>query len=113
RDTWRKGVNKADLAAEISEIVEHAVPEVAGGISQPIQMRTNELVAGVRSDVAVLLYGTSLEELSRLGNEVAAVLREIPGAEDVRVEQVSGLRYLRVVPDRRRLARYGLTIEDV
>ncbi len=113
RDTWRDGVQKEDLAREISEAIEVAVPEVAGGISQPIQMRTNELVAGVRSDVAVLLYGTSLEELSRLGAEVARVLRTIPGAEDVRVEQVSGLRYLRVVPDRRRLARYGLTIEDV
>ena len=113
RDAWRDGVTKEDLAREISEAIEVAVPEVAGGISQPIQMRTNELVAGVRSDVAVLLYGTSLDELSALGEAVARVLRKIPGAEDVRVEQVSGLRYLRVLPDRRKLARYGLTIADV
>src|SRR5262249_52287777 len=79
----------------------------------PIQMRTNELIAGVRSDVAVLLYGPDLGELSALGERAAQALRSVPGAEDVRVEQVSGLRYLRVVPDRAKLARYGLTIADV
>ncbi len=113
RDAWRPGVTKEDLAKEISELVESRVPEVAGGISQPIQMRTNELVAGVKSDVAVLLYGTDLDELSALGERAAQALRKVPGAEDVRSEQVSGLRYLRVIPDRGKLARYGLTIEDV
>ena len=82
-------------------------------ISQPIQMRTNELMAGIRSDVGVLIYGRELDVLARLGDEVAALVRKVPGAVDVRVEQVAGLQYLRVTPDRNRLARYGLTIEDV
>src|SRR5207344_3379758 len=92
---------------------EAAVPEIAGGISQPIQMRTNELIAGVRSDVAVLFYGPSLEQLRALGEQAGEVLRKVQGAEDVRVEQVAGLRYLRIVPDRAKMARYGFTIDDI
>jgi heavy metal efflux system protein len=113
RSAWRRGVSKEDLADEISERLERLVPEVAGGISQPIQMRTNELIAGVRSDVAVLIYGRELEELTRLGDEVGRVVRGIPGAVDVRVEQVAGLSYLRITPERNKLARYGLSIADV
>ncbi|MDC3962227.1 efflux RND transporter permease subunit [Polyangium jinanense] len=113
RGTWRPGIAKEDIAKEIAEAVEHKVPEVAGGVSQPIQMRTNELVAGVRSDVAVLLYGPDLDKLRDHGDRVAEIVRAIPGAEDVRVEQVAGLSYLRVIPDRGKLARYGLTVADV
>ncbi len=113
RGAWRKGITKADLAKQISEELEASVPEVAGGVSQPIQMRTNELIAGVRADVAVMVYGADLDELSRLGDRIAEIVRRIDGVTDVRVEQVAGLKYLRVVPDRGKLARYGLTIADV
>ena len=113
RDSWRPGLTKALLSAEIAQSIEAAVPEVAGSISQPIQMRTNELVAGVRSDVAALIYGPDLGQLRALGDQVAAIVRRIPGAEDVQVEQVAGLRYLRIQPDRNKLARYGLTVADI
>jgi len=113
RDQWREGLSKEALADEIGELLEASVPEVAGALSQPIQMRTNELVAGVRSDVAVLLYGASLEQLVALGEQAASAIRAIPGAEDVRVEQVAGLKYLRVIPDRAKLARYGFTVDDI
>jgi heavy metal efflux system protein len=113
RDAWRDGLDKEALAKEISAVAEEAVPEIAGAVSQPIQMRTNELVAGVRSDVAVLLYGPDLDRLKELGEKTAEIVRKTPGAVDVRAEQVAGLRYLRVAPDRAKLARYGLTIEDV
>jgi cobalt-zinc-cadmium resistance protein CzcA len=113
RAAWRPGTTKEDIAEQISEALEKSVPEVAVGISQPIQMRTNELVAGIRSDVAALVYGHDLEQLSQIAEDIASALRHVPGAEDVRVEQVAGLRYLRIQPDRNRLARYGLTIEDV
>jgi cobalt-zinc-cadmium resistance protein CzcA len=113
RKAWRTGLTKEALAREISELVETKVPEVAGAVSQPIQMRTNELVAGVRSDVAVLLYGPNLDELKRFGEKAAEIVEHISGAVDVRVEQVAGLRYLRITPDRAKLARYGLTVEDV
>jgi cobalt-zinc-cadmium resistance protein CzcA len=111
--TWRPGITKEQIGQEISEIIEAAVPEVAGGISQPIQMRTNELVAGIRSDAAALLYGADLDKLQAFGEEIAAAISEIPGAEDVKIEQVAGLRYLHVEPDRNKLARYGLTIADI
>lgn len=113
RASWSPGRTKEDIAKEIAEHMEQGSPEIAGSVSQPIQMRTNELVAGVRSDVAVLLYGPDLEQLQGLGERAAAVLREVAGATDVRVEQVAGLSYLRIIPDRTKLARYGLTIGDI
>ncbi len=112
RETWAAGRTKADVARDVAEVLEQS-PEVGGSVSQPIQMRTNELVAGVRSDVGVLLYGPNLEELAAQGARFASAIRRVPGAVDVRVEQVEGLRYLRITPDRNRLARYGLTVEDV
>ena len=113
REHWRPGVTKEQIGAEIGAGIEAAVPEVAGALSQPIQMRTNELVAGVRSDVAALLYGPDLAQLQKLGEVVASAVRRVPGAEDVQVEQVAGLRYLRIEPDRNKLARYGLTVADI
>ncbi|MBL9007230.1 MAG: efflux RND transporter permease subunit [Myxococcales bacterium] len=113
RETWGRGLTKEALARQIAERLEKAVPDAALAISQPIQMRTNELVAGVRSDVAAILYGRDLETLRRLGDEVAASLRRVPGVVDVRPEQAAGMNYLRIDPDRHRLARYGLTVGDV
>ncbi|MBS2014460.1 MAG: efflux RND transporter permease subunit [Deltaproteobacteria bacterium] len=113
RARWRPGIGKDDLAREVAKKMETRVPEIGGAISQPIQMRTNELVEGVRSDVAILVYGQDLERLKQLGEAIAASVKKVPGAADVRVEQVSGLSYLRISPDRNKLARYGLTIADV
>jgi heavy metal efflux system protein len=110
--TWRAGTTKQSIAEEVEAALGRS-PEVGGAISQPIEMRTNELMAGIRSDVGVLIYGRELSVLAALGDQVAAAVRKVPGAADVRVEQVAGLKYLRVTPDRNRLARYGLTIEDV
>ncbi len=113
RSEWRRGLTKAALGTEITELLEKEVPEAAVSLSQPIQMRTNELIAGIRSDVAAMVYGPDLDKLKQLGERVADVQRTVKGAVDVRVEQVAGLRYLRVHPDRARLARYGLTVEDL
>jgi cobalt-zinc-cadmium resistance protein CzcA len=113
REHWRSGLLKEQLAEQIAQAAGEAVPEIAAGISQPIQMRTNELIAGVRSDVAVLMYGPDLAQLSALAERAGASVRAVPGAQDVRVEQVAGLRYLRVSPDRAKMARYGFTIQDI
>ncbi len=112
-EDWRPGLTKADLADEIRHAVEAAVPDVAASISQPIEMRTNELVAGVRSDVGVLVYGPDLDRLVASGDEVLRAIADIPGVVDARSEQVAGLRYLRIEPDRNKLARYGLSVADV
>jgi cobalt-zinc-cadmium resistance protein CzcA len=82
-------------------------------VSQPIQMRTNELIAGVRSDAAAQIYGPDLDKLQQLGQQTVAALRGVSGVTDVRPEQSAGLTYLRIRPDRARLARYGLTVDDV
>lgn len=113
REAWRKGLTPAKLGAEIESLLSNAVPEVVVAISQPIEMRTNELVAGVRSDVAVHIYGPDLFMLRQLGIEVAAALRDVDGATSVRVEPNAGLNYLRIYPDRGRLSRYGLSLEEV
>jgi cobalt-zinc-cadmium resistance protein CzcA len=113
RDEWRSGITKADLAREISDIVAKEVPEVAAAVSQPIQMRTNELIAGVRSDAAAQIYGPDLATLKELSQKVVTALTPIAGVVDLRPEQGAGLTYLRIRPDRARLARYGLTVEDV
>lgn len=113
RAEWRPGQSKEALSEELSRVMEAAVPEVATAVSQPIQMRTNELVAGIRSDVALLIHGPDLEQLRTLAERAAHIVQRIPGATDVRVEQSAGLGYLRIEPDRAKLARYGLTIDDV
>jgi cobalt-zinc-cadmium resistance protein CzcA len=113
RSSWRRGVTKDDVAKQISEQLDRLVPEVSGAVSQPIQNRTNELIAGIRSDVAVQIFGRDLGTLTDLGEKVAAALEGVPGAVDVRVERVAGLRYLRIAPERGKLARFGLSVADV
>src|SRR5262249_37329255 len=81
--------------------------------SQPIELRFNELIAGVRAELAVKVFGDDMPQLLALGNQVAGVLRAIPGAADVKVEQVSGLPVLTLDIDRAAIARYGLNVSDV
>ena len=81
--------------------------------TQPIQMRFNELIAGVRSDVAVKMFGDDLEVLAAVGKQIETVLKTIPGAADVKLEQTTGLPLLSITPNREALARYGLNVADV
>jgi len=103
---------KADVARDI-ELRLEAVPGNAFEISQPIQLRFNELISGVRSDLGVKVYGDDLGQLLAAGNEIAEVLRGIPGAQGVKVEQVAGLPVLSVEPNRAALYRFGLNVADV
>jgi heavy metal efflux system protein len=103
---------RAQLFAEI----ERAALTVPGNnyeLLQPIQMRFNELIAGVRSDLAVKVYGDDLDQLLATGKAIEGVLESIPGARDVAVEQATGLPVLSIVPDREAIARLGLKIQDV
>ena len=111
--TWRTGMVKDDVATAVARALEENVPELSFGLSQPIEMRTNELVAGVKSDLAIEIYGRDLAELQRVARRVATVVGRVPGAVDVRAEQAHGLSYLRITPDRGALAQHGLTIQDV
>jgi len=113
REAWREGLDKETLAQEIAALAEEAVPEVAASISQPIEMRTNELVAGVRSDVGIIIYGPDLAVLGDIAGRIADAVRDIPGVVDLQVEQVAGLHYMRIFPNRHALERWELTIADI
>lgn len=103
---------KSEILADIeSRLAE--VPGNAYEISQPIQLRFNELISGVRSDLGIKIYGDDRNQLLASGNQIAAVLSGITGADGVKVEQADGLPILSVEPDRRALLRYGLNITDV
>ncbi|KFN47081.1 cation transporter [Arenimonas metalli CF5-1] len=108
REQWpdpRK--TKAVLVAEI----EAAVKQLPGNnyeFTQPIQMRMNELISGVRADVAIKLYGDDLETLVEVGKQLEAVAKSVPGAADVKLEQATGLPLLTITPNPEGLVRYGL-----
>ncbi|MBL8300010.1 MAG: CusA/CzcA family heavy metal efflux RND transporter [Rhodanobacteraceae bacterium] len=103
---------KAQLVSEL-ELAVKTIPGNTYEFTQPIQMRMNELIAGVRSDVAIKVYGDDLDQLLAFGEMVEGVARNVPGAADVKLEQVTGLPVLSVVPKQTLLARYGLTQADL
>ncbi len=100
------------LVAELEAIVSR-IPGNNYEFTQPIQMRFNELISGVRSDVAVKIYGDNLQQLAELGEQVEGVIGAIDGAQDAKVEQVTGLPVLQITPNRVALARLGLNVADV
>jgi cobalt-zinc-cadmium resistance protein CzcA len=104
--------SKAELVAAMQEAVEQ-IPGNNYEFTQPIQMRFNELISGVRSDVAVKVFGDDLDILLTTGEEIAEVLERIPGSADVKVEQITGLPMLTVKIDRQKVSRYGLNVADV
>jgi cobalt-zinc-cadmium resistance protein CzcA len=113
RDQWpnpRKP--KEQLVSEIEELVS-TVPGNNYEFTQPIEMRFNELIAGVRSDLAVKVFGDDLDIMLAHARKISAVLADIPGAADVKTEQVTGLPLMTVEIDRTAIARYGLNIADV
>ncbi|MBL8772231.1 MAG: CusA/CzcA family heavy metal efflux RND transporter [Phenylobacterium sp.] len=110
---WSKGV---ETKAQVTErILKKLEPLLGNGyeVTQPIQLRFNELIAGVRGDVAIKLYGDDLEQMSAAAAHIGATLEKIPGAQGVRVEQTAGAPTLDVRLDRAAIARFGLTVEEV
>ena len=111
--TWPEGVTRDDLVARMSEALTAAVPGANFGFSQPIEMRVDELVAGVKADVAVLIYGDDLDTLGSLGKKIEGVLRDIPGAADVRADWQANVPTLRIDARQDQLARHGINGIDV
>jgi cobalt-zinc-cadmium resistance protein CzcA len=103
---------KVDVVAEIERLA-RAVPGSNYEFTQPIQMRFNELIAGVRSDLAIKVFGDDISVLFDQAEQIEKVLNSIPGASDVKVEQVSGLPMILVKPDRATISRWGLNAGDI
>ena len=112
RKAWRFE-SKTELIEEMEEVLEQAVPGAAFGFSQPIELRVSELIAGVRSDVAIRVYGEDLDELQKIAESISRAVSRVPGATDVKVEQVAGLPILTARVDREAIARHGINAEDV
>jgi cobalt-zinc-cadmium resistance protein CzcA len=104
--------SKSDLVSAIERRVEQ-IPGNSYEFTQPIQMRFNELISGVRSDLGVKIFGDDLDTLLAVSKQIEASLQTVPGAADVKTEQVSGLPMLTVKLDRAALARYGISVADM
>ena len=110
---WESAKTKDELVEKMNESLEVSLPGTIFSYSQPIELRVQELIAGVRSDVAISIYGDDLETLEKLGGKVVQVVSKVPGAADTKAEQVAGLPYFRVVIDRDAIARYGINASQV
>ncbi len=112
REEWRYE-DKQELISAMSEAPDKRIPGNNFSFTQPIELRVQELLSGVRSDIGISLYGDDLETLQRIGNEIAGVVSQVPGAADVQPEQTGGLPYIQVKIRRDQIARYGINAGDV
>ncbi|MEQ1870914.1 MAG: CusA/CzcA family heavy metal efflux RND transporter [Vicinamibacterales bacterium] len=110
---WTTASTKEALVAAFNEALEREVPGNVLSYSQPIELRVQELIAGVRSDLAITLFGEDLDELRRIGADITRVVSGVRGAADVKLEQTSGLPFLRVKVRRDEIARYGINASQV
>ncbi|MDR0537883.1 MAG: CusA/CzcA family heavy metal efflux RND transporter [Tannerellaceae bacterium] len=110
--TWKSGRRKADLVEDMSARLAR-LPGYSTGFSQPIIDMVMDLVAGTHSDLALRIYGDDMGETRRLADGIADILRDIPGAADVAVDQEPPLPQLQIIADRERIAQYGLNVSDV
>jgi cobalt-zinc-cadmium resistance protein CzcA len=109
---WKTAKTKEELVEKMVHKLQQ-IPGVNYNMTQPIAMRVDELVSGVKSDLAIKLFGDDLGALKKKADEIANIVREISGAEDVSVEQIAGQTYLNIYIDRTAIARYGLNVADV
>lgn len=112
KEAWTKADGREELVAKMAEALE-AVPGVTFGFLQPIQLRFNELMTGVRQDVAVKIFGEDLEVLAALADQVADVARTVEGVQDMYVEEVTGLPQIVININRDEIAKHGLSIATV
>ena len=109
---WGTGRSKRELVEALQQDLGQ-IPGLRLSFSQPIALRVNELISGVKSDLAIKIFGPDLDVLKPFADRAAAAMQSVPGAEDVKVEQVSGMSQLDVVLDREAIARHGISISDV
>jgi cobalt-zinc-cadmium resistance protein CzcA len=113
KSEWTTADSKDELANLIKETLTTAIPGADYEITQPIEMRFNELITGVRADLAIKIFGEDLDILYQKALEVENLIQDVPGAADISVEKVVGLPQMKVEYDRDLIAKYGLNIQDV
>jgi cobalt-zinc-cadmium resistance protein CzcA len=112
KSEWKTATTKEELIQKLKAELEH-IPGINFTFSQPIAERVDELVSGVKADLAIKIFGDDMRVLKGKAEEVAEIVRSVRGAGDVSVEQISGQTYLNITVDRNAVARYGLNVEDV
>jgi cobalt-zinc-cadmium resistance protein CzcA len=112
RNAWTSAKTKDELVDKMRDRLAN-IPGMTFSFSQPIALRVDELISGVKSQIAIKLYGEDMEILKARANEIAEVVKKVEGAADVQVEKVSGLAYLQVEIDRAAIARYGINVTDI
>ncbi|WP_321516270.1 CusA/CzcA family heavy metal efflux RND transporter [Marinifilum fragile] len=109
---WIKASSKEQLAGEFKEALE-IIPGIEYEFTQPIEMRFNELITGVRADIAIKLYGENLEYINQKANEIKSIVEDIPGASDVILEKTTGLPQIKIAYNRQKLARYNMDVSTL
>lgn len=113
RAEWRQALSKDQLTQELRERLQTEIIGASFNFTQPIAMRVDELVSGVRSDVAIKLFGDDMDYLQNEAQEIQKIIGSVPGTIDLQVERLSGSSQILITPDRTKLARYGASISDV
>jgi cobalt-zinc-cadmium resistance protein CzcA len=113
RDQWPEGWTQDNIVDAMQQKLVANLPGVQVVMAQPIADRVDEMVTGVRSDVAVKVFGDNLAELKRLAGQIAEIAHNVQGARDIRVERLTGQQYLNITIDRQAIARYGLNAADI
>lgn len=111
-DEWTSASSRAEMVEKMKAALD-TIPDVEFNFSQPIQLRFNELMTGAKADIAIKLYGEDMEELYSKAKEASKYIEQVPGADDVLVEQAMGLPQLVVNYDRSKLARYGVDVDEL
>jgi cobalt-zinc-cadmium resistance protein CzcA len=112
-EEWITANTREGLITKINETLEKNVPGTVFSYSQPIELRMQELIAGVRSDISILMFGEDLNLLKQKAEEIVRVVSQVRGAADTKAEQTAGLPYLRIRIDRAAIARYGINAEQI
>ena len=113
QDEWKTGRDIQDLEQAMQETLEQVVPNVVPGYTQPIQMRVEELISGVRATLALKLYGEDLQQLDQLSGQLKTALSKVPGVADLSLEANVGKPQIRIQVNRQELARHGMNAEEV
>ena len=113
KSEWKTAKTLPELIDKMRDKLESSMPGVGFNFTQPIALRVDELISGVKSQIAVKIFGDDLDRLKEKADEMAKVMAGVKGTEDLRVEQVSGQPYLHIDIDRKEIARYGINVSDV